>query len=133
MAKLFDNDATTEYTTGASVVANGNTAEFEVVVEFVDAVSFTSMTLLKGGSNPFPGTYKGLCVKTYNAAGAEQASDCAEEANGQTGAVDTEDSIVFALTSAAVKSAKITFDTTAGSGNSATATVLKGLSMDFTV
>merc|ERR1719394_967292 len=105
LAKLFDNDATTEYTTGASVVSGGNAAEFEVVIEFVDAVSFTSMTLEKGGSTPFPGTYKGLCVKTYDAAGTEQASDCAEVADGQTGAANTEDSIVFALTSAAVKSA----------------------------
>merc|ERR1711990_1251743 len=133
LAKLFDNDSTTEYTTGASVVTDGNAAEFEVVIDFVDAVTFTSMTLEKGGSTPFAGTYKGMCVKTYDAAGTEVASDCAEEADGQTGAANTEDTITFALAGGSVKSAKITFDTTAATGNTAQATVLKGLSMNFTV
>jgi hypothetical protein len=135
LAKLFDGDDSTEWASGASTAAA--TGEFEVTINFVEAVTFNSMVLKKGGSDPFPGVYLNACLTTYDAGDNVVGTDCAEEANGQTGALDSEDSITFSAAGVAVTYAKLTFDTTdgsgAGSGNNGQAVSIKGLEMDFTV
>ena len=137
LAKLFDDDDNTEWASGASVVANVATDEFEVTINFVEAVTFNSMVLKKGGSDPFPDVYLGACLTTFDADDNQVAQDCAEDANGQTGALDSEASITFSAPGAAVTYAKLTFDTTdgsgAGSGNNGQAVSIKGLELDFTV
>ena len=135
LAKLFDGDDNTEWASGASTAAAIN--EFEVTINFVEAVSFNSMVLQKGGNSPFDSVYLNACLTTFDADDNQVAQDCAEEQDGNTGDVATDATITFSAAGAAVTYAKLTFDTTdgsgAGSGNNGQAVSIKGLELDFTV
>jgi len=135
LAKLFDDDASTEYSRVSVAAANG---EFQVEIEFVEDVTFNTLTLAKGGGPVnFDRTYKNTCLTLFEDDGTTQVAQvCADDADGD--GIDPQDetdaNIVFDATgSAAVRFARLSFDTDAASGNNGATVNVKGLSMDFAV
>jgi len=130
LSHLFDDNADTVYTRAHDAVGfpSGDAAEFEIEVGFVNAVEFTSMTILRSGSNPYDGNYLGACLKLFAQDGTQIGSDvCADDAHGFSAASNdaTSQSIVFAPASPVenVRIAKLSFDTTSGGNN------LQGISL----
>ena len=148
MAKLFDDNAATVYTRthDAATFPTGNTAEYEIEVGFVNAVTFTSMTIDKDGTAPFPADYKNACLSLFKEDGTQVGTNvCTDNEHGFDGVFPTPDddnttgSITFTPASPAadVKTAKLTFDTTdaddgiGGTGNAGQPISLTGLSMVY--
>ena len=124
MSHLFDDDADTVYTRAHDSVTynTGLDGEFEIEVGFVNAVEFTSMTILRSGSNPYDGNYMNTCLKLFAQDGTQIGTDlCTDDAHGFSAASNdaTSQSIVFAPGSPVenVRIAKLTFDTTSGGNN----------------
>merc|ERR1719394_485208 len=135
LAKLFDKDSETEWTSGPST--NAGTTEFEVTVQFVGDVSLNKLTLEKGGTvGAYDSTYKNACVSLFdsddNAIGIPVCADIADGMAGQ----DNEDATIefdtSGQTTTAVSYAKLSFDTTVADGNSGATVNVRGLDMEFT-
>ena len=145
MAKLFDDNAATVYTRSHDAVTfpTGNTAEYEIEVGFVNAVTFTSMTIDKDGTAPFPADYLNACLSLFDEDGVQVGTNvCTDNEHGFDGTPDDDAntaSITFTPASPAadVKTAKLTFDTTdaddgnGGTGNAGEGISLTGLSMVY--
>ena len=134
LAKLFDNDYKTTWTSGLST--NAGTAEFEVTVQFVGDVTLNKLTLVKGGNlGAFDSTYKNACVALFDSADQAVGSPvCADIAHGMTGQDNTQATIEFDTSGEstnAVSYAKLSFDTTGGTGNGGATVDVKGLDMEF--
>ena len=130
LSNLFDGDAETLYTRASVSV---DTAEFEIEVGFVNAVDFTSMTILRSGSNPYDGDYLNACLSLFTQDGTQiGTSVCTDDAHGFSANGDdaTSQSIVFAAPASNVRIAKLSFDTT-GTGNNGEGISLTGLSMVY--
>ena len=141
MAKLFDDNAATVYTRtpDALTFPDGTEEEFKIDVGFVNTVTFTSMTIDKAGSAPFPADYIGVCLQLFREDGSQAVGDvCTNNEHGfDPDADDQTASITFTPASpvADVKTARLTFDTTdadnGGSGNAGEPISLTGLSMVY--
>ena len=139
LAKLFDDDSTTVWASGASETPG--TAEFEVVVEFVGDVSLNTLTLQKDGTvGNYAATYMNACVSLFDAGNNAVGSPiCATDEDGMAGQTNADAEIAFDMsgeTTTAVRFAKLTFDTTdappTATGNGGAEVKAKGLSMAFT-
>jgi len=138
LAHLFDGDATTVYTRTSTTP---DVAEYEIEVGFVNAVTFTSMTINKDGAAPFPADYLNACLSLFAQDGTQiGTSVCTDNEHGFDGSPDDDDqtaSITFEPASPVedVRIAKLTFDTTdgdgLGSGNTGADINLTGLSMVY--
>ena len=136
LAKLFDDDSSTEWTSGAS--GTPGTAEFEVTVQFVGDVTLNKLTLEKGGGpTTFDATYKNACVKLFDSSDTQIGNAvCADDAEGDgiSGQTDADATIEFDTSNEstnAVSYAKLSFDTTGGTGNGGATVDVKGLDMEF--
>ena len=135
MAKLFDKDSETEWSSGLST--NAGSAEFEVTVQFVGDVSLNKLILEKGGNvGAYDSTYKNACVSLFDSGdNAIGIPVCADIADGMTGQDNEDATIEFdtsGQTTTAVSYAKLSFDTTVADGNSGATVNVRGLDMEFT-
>merc|ERR1712176_1244460 len=55
--------------------------EYEIEVGFINAVTFTSMTIDKNGPAPFSADYKGACLKLFKEDGTQVGADVCTKMN----------------------------------------------------